>query len=62
MLGGAGRTATQGLIADALLKVQVLDRVIAHIRSRDNVHPHIVADFDKVAEPIHWLQRLLGCR
>jgi hypothetical protein len=24
------------------------------------VHEHIVADFDKVAEPYHWLQRLLG--
>jgi hypothetical protein len=60
MLGGVGRTATQGLVADPLLEVQVFDRVKAHICSRNNVHPHIVANLDKVAEPIHWLHRLLG--
>ena len=60
MRGGVVGLRLFGPVADVLLKVPVLDRVIPDIRRRDDVHEHIVADFDKVAEPYHRLQRLLG--
>src|SRR5215510_5983893 len=54
------RKTAQREVADILLKVPVLDRDIPPFRCRDEMHEHIVADFHKVAEPVHRLQRLLG--
>jgi hypothetical protein len=36
-----------------------MDGFVPDIGTRDNVHEHIVTNFDKVAEPYHGLQRLL---
>src|SRR5262245_6480986 len=56
------RTPIGGPVARLLVKIIVLDGSVPDIGTRDNVHEHIVADFEKVAEPYHGLQRLLGCR
>src|SRR5262249_23271836 len=58
--GGVVRKTRIGSVADQLLKVPVLHREKPHFRRRNQMHEHIVADFHKVAEPVHRLQRLLG--
>ena len=48
---GGVRATGIGPVADPTLKVPVLDHEIPGVRSPDNMHGHIVTDFDQVAEP-----------
>src|SRR5262245_64312745 len=56
------RTSIGSPVARLLVKIIVLDGAVPDIGTRDNVHEHIVADFEKVAEPYHGLQHLLSGR
>src|SRR5215468_12676727 len=56
------RTPIGRPVARLLVEIIVLDGSVPDIGTRDNVHEHIVPNFEKVAEPYHGLQRLLGCR
>ena len=59
MRGGVAWKTAIHPVADILLKVPVLDRVIPDIRCPDDMHEQIIGDFHKVAEPHYRLQRLL---
>jgi hypothetical protein len=46
-------------IADVRLKIIVFRGGVADIGGRNDVYERVIRDFHKVAEPHHWLHRLL---
>jgi hypothetical protein len=49
------RVALRNAVADVAIKIKIGRGLVAEIVGCNDMHEYIVAHFDKVAEPHHWL-------